>query len=88
VILASVLAIAVLACGKSEEQKAAEKAAEDLTQAAEALATAAAQTGTAAASGADEAAKAMQSVANARGGAAVNSDGKPVEPIAFQALQS
>jgi len=87
VILASVLAIAVLACGKSEEQKAAEKAAEDLTQAAEALATAAAQTGTAAA-GADEAAKAMQSVANARGGAAVNSDGKPVEPIAFQALQS
>ncbi|MBM3807848.1 MAG: hypothetical protein FJW22_06590 [Acidimicrobiia bacterium] len=86
-ILASVLAIAVLACGKSEEQKAAEKAAEDLTQAAEALATAAAQTGTAAA-GADEAAKAMQSVANARGGAAVNSDGKPVEPIAFQALQS
>jgi len=87
VILASVLAIAVLACGKSEEQKAAEKAAEDLTQAAEALAKAAAQTGTAAA-GADEAAKAMQSVANARGGAAVNSDGKPVEPIAFQALQS
>lgn len=89
VIFACVLALAVSACGKSEEQKAAEKAAEDLKQAAEAMGRAAAQTGTAAATvGAGEAAKAMQSMANALSGAAAGADGKPVEPIAFQTLQS
>lgn len=89
VIFACVLAVAVSACGKSDEQKAAEKAAEDLKQAAEALGKAAGQTGTAAATvGVGEAAKAMQSVANALNGAAAGSDGKPVEPVAFQTLQT
>jgi hypothetical protein len=89
VIFACVLAVAVAACGKSEEQKAAEKAAEDLKQAAEAMGKAAAQTGTAAATvGVGEAAKAMQSMANALSGAAGSVDGKPVEPIAFQTLKS
>lgn len=89
VIFACVLAVTVSACGKSEEQKAAEKAAEDLKQAAEALGKAAEQTGSAAATaGVGEAAKAMQSVANALNGAAASSDGKPVEPVAFQTLQT
>lgn len=87
VILAAVLALSVAACGKSEEQKAAEKSAEELKQAADALGKAAAQTGTAAATvGVGEAAKAMQSMANALGG--VGGDGKPVDPIAFQTLQT
>lgn len=89
VIFACVLAVAVSACGKSEEQKAAEKAAEDLKQAAEAVGKAAAQTGSAAATaGVGEAAKAMQSMAHALSGAAAGADGKPVEPVAFQTLQS
>jgi hypothetical protein len=87
VILAVALALAVSACGKSEEQKAAEKAADDLKQAAEAMGKAAAQTGTAAATlGVGEAAKAMQSMANALNGA--GGDGKPVDPVSFQTLQS
>ena len=87
VILAGVLAIAVSACGKSEEQKAAEKAADDLQKAAEAMSKAAAQTGTAAATaGVGEAAKAMQSMADALSGA--GGDGKPVEPVSFQTLQA
>lgn len=89
VIFACVLAVAMTACGKSEEQKAAEKAAEDLKQAAEAMGKAAAQTGTAAATaGVSEAARAMQGMANALSGATASPDGKPVEPIAFQTLQS
>jgi hypothetical protein len=84
----SAIVIAVMftaACGKSEEQKQAEKAAEDLKKAAEALGQAAAQTGTAAATtGMSEAAKAMQSVAAAMGGG----DGKPVDPVSFQTLQT
>jgi len=89
VIFACVLAVAVSACGKSEEQIAAEKAAEDLKKAAEAVGKAAAETGTAAAVvGVGEAAKAMQTMANALSGAAAGGDGTPVEPIAFQTLQS
>jgi len=89
VMFACVLAVAVSACGKSEEQKAAEKAAEELKQAAEAVGKAAAQTGSAAATaGVGEAAKAMQGMANALSGATAGADGKPVEPVAFQALQS
>jgi len=76
------------ACGKSEEQKKAEQAAEDLKKAAEALGAAAAQTGQAAATqGMTDAAKAMQGLAAAMGGAK-GPDGKPVEPIAFQTLQT
>ena len=88
VILATVLAIAVASCGKSEEQKKAEQAAEDLKKAAESLGAAAAQTGQAAATqGMADAAKAMQGVAAALGGA-TGPGGKPVEPVAFQTLQT
>lgn len=82
-----IAALFTAACGKSEEQKQAEKAAEDLKKAAEAMGQAAAQVGTAAATtGAGEAAKALQSMAAAMGGK--TADGKPVEPVAFQTLQT
>jgi hypothetical protein len=85
--LAVVAVVGLVACGKSEEQKQAEKAAEDLKKAAEAVGQAAAQAGTAsAAAGMNEAAKAMQSMAAAMGGK--TADGKPVEPMAFQALET
>lgn len=82
-----VVALFATACGKSEEQKQAEQAAEDLQKAAENIAKAAEQAGTAAAAqGTTDMAKAMQGFANALSGA--GSDGKAVEPVAFQALQS
>ena len=88
VILATVLAMSVAACGKSEQQKQAEKAAEDLKKAAEAIGQAAGQAGTAAATqGAADMAKAMSGMAAALGGAKT-ADGKPVEPIAFQTLET
>lgn len=89
--LVSALAIAALctaACGKSEEQKRAEDAAENVKKAAEAISDAAAKQGaTAGTQAADDMAKAMQSMAAALGGGK-GSDGKPVEPVAFQTLQS
>jgi hypothetical protein len=88
VILATVLAISVAACGKSEQQKQAEKAAEDLKKAAEAIGKAAGDAGTAAAAqGTADMAKAMQGMATALG-AAKTADGKPIEPMAFQTLQT
>ena len=81
----SVVVVAVLltaACGKSEAEKQAEQTAADLQKAAE-TATQAAQQG---AAGAADMAKAMQGMAAALSGA--GADGKPVEPIAFQTLQS
>jgi len=78
------------ACGKSEAEKQAEaaaKAAEDMAKAAESMADAAAKTGTAAAAqGTADMAKAMQSMAAAFSG--TGADGKPVSPVAFQALQT
>ncbi|HEX6164252.1 MAG TPA: hypothetical protein VFZ31_12855 [Vicinamibacterales bacterium] len=88
--LLSVMVVAAMftaACGKSEEQKQAEQAAEELKKAAENVAKAAEQAGTAAAAqGTNDMAKAMQGFANALSGA--GPDGKPVEPVAFQTLQS
>jgi hypothetical protein len=81
VVVAVVLLTA--ACGKSEAEKQAEQAAADLQKAAEAAAQAAQQQG---AAGAADMAKAMQGMAAALSGA--GADGKPVEPIAFQTLQS
>ena len=87
VILATVLAVSVAACGKSEQQKQAEKAAEDLKKAAEAVGQAAEKAGTAAATqGANDMAKAMQGMAAAFG--AKTADGKAVEPMTFQALET
>jgi hypothetical protein len=75
------------ACGKSEEQKAAEKAAEETKEAAEALKKAAESAGTAAAQqGMEGFAKAMEGVAGAMAGK--TPDGKTVEPVRFQDLQS
>ena len=72
-----------IACGKSEAEKQAEevgKATEELAKAAEESA----KEGTAAAS--NDMAKAMQGFAAALSGS--GPDGKPVEPIAFQTLQT
>ncbi len=86
-ILAVVAVVALSACGKSEQQKQAEQAAEDLKKAAETMAQAAEKQGTAAATqGAADMAKAMQGMAAAFGGK--TADGKAVEPVAFQTLQS
>jgi hypothetical protein len=78
------------ACGKSEAEKQAEataKAAEDMAKAAESMADAAAKTGTAAANqGSEDMAKAIQGMAAAFSG--TGADGKPVSPVAFQALQT
>lgn len=85
-IVGLVLTMAV-ACGKSEEQKAAEQAAEEAREAAEALKKAAESTGAAAtAQGMQEFAKAMEGAAAALSGK--GADGKPVEPLGFQALQT
>lgn len=81
-------------CGKSEEQKAAEKAAEEtreaaeaITKAAESAAAAGAAAGAAgAAQGLEGFAKAMEGVAGAMAGK--GPDGKPVEPVSFRELQT
>ena len=84
-----VLALTV-GCGKSDEQIATEKAAEETREAAEALKKAAEQAGTAAANeGMAAAAKALEGFAGALAGAApTGPDGKPVEPVSFQNLQT
>ena len=82
-----VAALVTAACGKSEAQKQAEQAAENLKKAAEDMAKAAEQQGTAAAAqGANDMAKAMQGMAAALSG--TGADGKPIEPVALQSLQS
>jgi hypothetical protein len=85
----SAMAIAALcasAC-KSEEQKQAEQAAENVKKAAEAVAKAAEEQGTAAAAkGANDMASAMQSMAAALSGSGGN--GKPADPVSFQTLQT
>jgi hypothetical protein len=75
--------IASVACGKSEAEKQAEKAAEDMKKAAEAVTEAQAKGGDTAAGMADMA-KAMQGMAAAIGG---GGDGKPVEPASTDALK-
>ena len=84
----SVLAIILIAsvgCGKSEAEKQAEQAAEDIKKAAEAV-TQAQQQGGDTAKGMADMAKAMQGMAAAIGGA--NADGKPVEPVATDVLKA
>ena len=87
-------AFLTVGCGKSEEQKAAEKAAEDAKVAAAAIqkaAESAAAAGTAA--GAAAATQGLEGFAKAMEGAAAamtgkGPDGKPVEPISFRDLQT
>ena len=78
--------IASVACGKSEAEKQAEKAAEDMKKAAEAVTEAQAKGGDTAAGMADMA-KAMQGMAAAIGGGGTG-DGKPVEPVSTDTLKS
>lgn len=75
------------ACGQSETEKQAEavaKAAEETARAAEKVADATAKQG---AEATNDMAKAMQDMAAAFGGGKT-ADGKRIEPIAFQTLQS
>jgi hypothetical protein len=86
--LMTVIAIAALCSAgcKSQAQKDAEQAADNVKKAAEAVAKAAEQQGTAeAAKGANDMAQAMQGMATALSG---GKDGKAVEPVAFQTLQT
>ena len=76
---AVIVAVTVtVACGKSEEEKKTEQAAADLQKAAEALGRAGA------AQGISAAAKALEGVAAGLGGG----DGKTVDPVSFESLQS
>ena len=85
-VLVVVLAIATVACGKSEAEKQAEQAAEDIKKAADAV-TQAQQQGGDAAKGMADMAKAMQGMAAALGGGGTG-DGKPVEPVATDLLRA
>ena len=75
-----------VACGKSEEEKAAEKAAEETREAADALKKAAESAEGAGAQGLQDFAKAMEGMAGAMAGK--TPDGKTVEPVQFQDLQA
>ena len=82
-------AFLVVGCGKSEEEKAAEKAAEETKEAAEALKKAAEQGGAAAAAqGMQDFAKAMEGMAGALAGGSASPDGKPATPVSFKDLQT
>lgn len=78
--IAAAALLASAACGKSAAEKQAEQAAADAKQAAEA----AAEVGGGAAKGMADMAKAMQGMATALGGG----DGKTVQPVSFQSLQT
>jgi hypothetical protein len=83
----AIAALCAAGCGKSEQQQQAEKAAEELKKAAEGMAKAAEQVGTAAATqGATDVAKALQGAAAAF--SAKGADGKPIDPLPFQTLET
>ena len=85
VICIAVVAISV-GCGKSEAQKQAEEAADNLKKAASAVAAAAEKQGTAgAAQGTNDLAKAMEGMAAAINGGGT---GKTVEPVASDVLKA
>jgi len=73
-----------VACGKSESERRAEQAAADMEKAADALGKAGESAGNDAAKGMEDFAKAMSGLAGAMAGG----DGKTVEPVSFQSLQS
>ncbi|MGE0462311.1 MAG: hypothetical protein AB7Q16_13160 [Vicinamibacterales bacterium] len=75
--------MASVACGKSEAEKQAEQAAAEAQKAAEAASKAVEAAGQDAAKGMEEFGKAMAGLAGAMGG-----DGKTVEPVSFQALET
>ena len=71
-----------IACGKSESEKQMEQAAAEMQKAAEAVAKAGEGANQDAAKGMEDFAKAMAGMAGAM------SDGKTVDPVSFQALQT
>ena len=75
------------ACGKSEEQKQAEKAAEDLKKAAEAMGQAAGASRAPRAAHGRHGRSGQGDAGHGRGDGR-RGDGKPVEPVAFQTLQT
>ena len=77
---AAIALIANLGCGKSAKETQVEKAAADAKQAAKAMT----ETGGDVAKGMQDMAKAMQGMATVMGGG----DGKTVEPVPFQALET
>jgi hypothetical protein len=84
--VSSLLLTLTAACGKSDEQVAAEKAAEEAKEAAAALKKAAENAGAAgAAQGLEGMAKALEGMAGALSGAP---GGKAVDPVSFQQLQT
>lgn len=88
----AVALVAAIGCGKSEAEKQAEEAAKQAEKAAEAMQKAAEAAGSAAtAQGAAAAAQGMEAFAKAMqaaAGAAAGGDGKPVEPVSFQQLET
>lgn len=87
VAVAVIVAMTFVACGKSQAQKDAEAAAEGAKKAAEAMAKASEGAAAGGAAGAADLGKALGGMAAALSGAA-GGDGKVVEPIAFQTLQT
>src|SRR5262245_27108833 len=85
-LVAGAVIVAMSACGKSEAQKQAEQAAEDAKKAAEAVAKAA-ESAAGTAAGSADLGKALGGMAAALSGAA-GGDGKVVEPVTFQSLQT
>lgn len=83
---AIVAAVLVAGCGKSDAEKQAEKAAEEMKKAAEAMVEAQKQGG-GAAKGMADVATAMQGMAAALGGGGGGGDGKPVDPVATDTLK-
>ncbi len=82
----AVALVVTAACGKSEEQKQAEAAAEQTRQAAEQIEEASKD----AQASANEMAKGLEAVAQGLAGAAgaMNGDGKTVDPVSFKQLQT
>lgn len=86
-LIAGAVILAMSACGKSEAQKQAEQAAADAKKAAEAVAKAAESAAASSGATGAELGKALGGMAAALAGAA-GGDGKVVEPVTFQALQT
>jgi len=82
--------VTTAACGKSEEQKQAEAAAQQVKEAAAKFDEAAKQAAKQAEAGSTEMAKGLEAMAQGLAGAAsaVGADGKPVDPVSFRALQA
>ena len=86
----AVALVASAACGKSEEQKQADAAAQQVKEAAAKFDAAAKEAAKQGEAGGAEMAKGLEAMAKGLAGAAsaVDANGKPVEPVNFRALQA